>query len=126
MKINVDNKDDVQKKLDAVQSRCTARTIDYEDITLNAKRAERKLGELGIKQKARKGCSVHMSPSRVTNSYRYPAEGTYARLERGSRDWFLVSAGRGYTSSCAYGASGRDELVLSDSAIEALPTRYEI
>tara|TARA_R110000751_G_scaffold294600_1_gene402587 strand:+ start:218 stop:685 length:468 start_codon:yes stop_codon:yes gene_type:complete len=86
------------KALDAVNGRAEAHTAASHDVFYQAELAEAHLQELGIlKWERRRARRVYISGEPVTNAYArlgYFREATRVVLERGSRDWFVVSIKR--------------------------------
>jgi hypothetical protein len=67
---------------------------DFRDIARIVDAAEKRLQEVGIPKKQRKGAVVYStSGGTVPNSYKYSRKATTIKLERKSTGWFLVSAG---------------------------------
>jgi hypothetical protein len=126
MKININDVSKMDDALNVVQKNCKVRTIDIEYVKDVADIAEKKLEQLGIPKKERIGCMVELKPERVANSYSYPAEGTAARIRRGSERWFLVAVSRTNCGSCPHGGPRIDRLYLSDRAAQAAPTVFLI
>jgi len=79
--------------------------------------AERRLEEMGVALKFRKGAQVFLDRYRVANSYKYGAESTMGTLERGgSGNWFLIDVRRSRTGSVAFGANSMsDEISIPEN-----------
>jgi hypothetical protein len=114
-RINVTQTAKITAALDAAQGRATARTISPEDLVTFAAEAEKQMEKAGIPKALRKGATLRILPARVANAYQYAAEGTSATLERGSTDWYLISASRGHCGHCSYGGYGRTQLEMVES-----------
>ena len=126
MKINTNNESAVVTAISEVEGKAKARLLYFSDITSAVKSAEKKLESLSIPKNARSGCRVHIYPERVPNKYFGIPEGTFAALERGSRDWFLVTVWRGPSGSCSYGGGRSPLLELSESAKNAIPGSFRL
>lgn len=126
MKINIGKIEEMVSAISKVEGKARSRRLDAEFVAECAKKAEKLLSSMGIPKASRKGCTVAISPERVANSYRGIADGTYATLERGSSDWFLVSVRRAPAGSCAYGSSERVRVYLSEGAKAAIPTSFSL
>jgi hypothetical protein len=103
----------VQAFLDEGQGSATARILASHDIETLAAYGEKRLEELGLAKSYRAGATAHYYPPQVPNSYKYPADGTYATITRGSSGWYLTDVHRGQTGSRSYGASWRRAIKLT-------------
>lgn len=126
MKINTNNKIKIESELYNIQSKCTARLIDYDDVLDAIGKADAKIASLGISKKYRNDCIVSILPEQVSNSYEYSAEGTFATLKRFSSGWFLVSCSRRFTGSTSGGANSRSTLTLSETAKQNIPYTFSV
>jgi hypothetical protein len=126
MKINMTNQEKVVAAVDAAQIGCRSRRLDWSDLTSAVAAADKRLESLGIPQKYRVGCTVHLLPEAVPNSYKYTAYGTSATLTRFTTGWFLANVGRTYARSCSGGGPVATRLFLSDTAKAAAPDYYTL
>jgi len=122
MKININYVEKVQAALDAEQGTCRTRLVDVEDINCAIVRAITKLKELEIPKKAWVGCSVHLSPEKVANSYKGIPTGTFVTVTCGATSWFVTWIRRGYSGSAPYGRGARESLELTDNAKASIPS----
>ena len=94
MKVKVTDEQKVKTLLNEVQKKSQVRTLTFEDINWLAKTAEEKLSVISAKY--RKGAVYHAGNcGKFPNAYKYVPYGTLVNLERGSRDWFIISCSRG-------------------------------
>lgn len=121
MKINVKNRDKVEAALDEVQSGCKARLLTVVEVERAVLKAERERERLGISKKDMVGSRILIMPEAVPRRYQWQAEGTGARLEYFSTGWFLVSVYRGRSEQRPYGGESKVILVLSPTAMAAIP-----
>lgn len=93
MKINLNNQDKVEEQLEKVNGRASAHVIDSVcELIEFANDAEAELATL-LPKAAWKGALVLCRPEGPSaNSYKFRGVSTTCVLERGARDWFLVSA----------------------------------
>jgi hypothetical protein len=98
-KINLENKDKVNKAIDAAEHRCTARLLSYDELLSVVRDAENILREMRIPQRRWRGVYIDFHPENVAKAYKYPAEGTAARVERFASGWFLTDVYRGNCST---------------------------
>ena len=126
MKINVNNDKKIQAEIEKIEGQSSARTLNEIDVEFAVTEANFKLDELSIPLNARKGCKVFIDPGKVAGVYKYRAEGTFIILERGSKNWFMISAKRSQVGSCRDGRNGKSRLFLSDFAISAMKTSFDL
>ena len=126
MKINLKNTEQISAKIEEAERKCKARCLDLDRLLDAAILAEKKLDNLNIPKAARKDCIVKLVPERVSNSYRGIPYGTFATIQRGSNDWFLVYVYRQTSGNQSKGRGEREYLVLSEQARAALPTSYQL
>lgn len=110
-KINIKNEEQVKSLLDQVQKRAKARTQNFEYIKQVTEKAERMLDDLNLKNEFKKGAVIDIRPNGVVRSYGYKAEGTYVKITRGARDWFVTDCDR-YTCNSE---TRKNYLILPDS-----------
>ena len=99
-KINVSNEAKLNGLIEKEQIRCTARIIDYEDITKIVTEIEKEL-ELLLPKTAWVGVNIHVDlhAQSFPGAYKYSPESTQFIVARGSSDWFIIGLGRAYTCS---------------------------
>lgn len=124
MKINIYKKDLVEKEIRLAEGKSKRRKLDVDDVKLAARKAERKLKELGIPKKSWTGSKIIISPDKVPNSYRWRADGTYAILEKYPSGWFMINVYRDRTGRKPYGGSQTISLILSEKSYNSLPNYY--
>lgn len=104
MKIAIENEEKVQAALDQAQKRARRRLLSASHLQEAMLEAEEKLKEAKVFKKFWRGTQVTVDPYRVSLSYGYPAESTYAVLERGKEKWFVVGIGRGWCDKIHFGS----------------------
>lgn len=117
-KININNDKKVQDILDSEQGKARQRLLTASDIQRAYAHASEKLDSLGIKKKNRIGCKVYLRPEKMPGNYNYPANGTFARIERFTTGWFLTLVNRTTVGSCSGGQSESMTLELTQKALE--------
>lgn len=122
MKIRIckENRDKIQKALDAVQGRCKERTITVDDIIYSVKDIE---DELKIPKKAMIGVKVVSDQccQNFPNAYKYTPHSTQYGMERTSSGWFLTWVDR----NPAKRFGNTYNLTLTEAAKEALIDRFK-
>jgi len=98
-KINLQHKDKINEAIDAAEYRCSARLLSYDELLNVVKNAEKTLEQMRIPKRRWQGVYIDFHPENVAKAYKYPAEGTAARVERFTSGWFLVDVYRGKCSN---------------------------
>lgn len=119
--INDCNKSKIEKALDEVQKRCTARTIDYFDIVHELKAVNSQLCFVCTK-KGLENTSVliDVNGQNFPSAYKFSAESTQFGAIYLKRKWRLVYIGRDYCK--AY--SQRWHIYLSETAKQNILDSY--
>ena len=93
IKITTENAAKINEALDAVNGKATAFTIHfYDDVMKYAEAVEKMLEKSQLPKAERSGAAAQIRPAGPsTNAYKYAAKSTTIRIERGSKDWFLVN-----------------------------------
>lgn len=106
--------------LDALQKRCTARTIDTDDII---KSLSRYMEALRISKTAAAGIKLTVDPNaqNFPSAYRYIPESTIFDAEYTAKGWVVSSIRRGTT----HRAAGMYHATLTDNAKAAILERLE-
>jgi len=121
MKIRIckENRDKIQKALDAVQGRCKERTITVDDIIYSVKDIE---DNLKIAKKAMIGIRVVSDQccQNFPNAYKYTPYSTQYGMERTASGWFLTWVERRPTKR----AGNQYNLELTEDAKKALVERF--
>ena len=119
--INEHNKDKIEKALDEVQKRCTARTIDYYDIVNELKSISNQFSRVCTK-KAFEITSVliDVNGQNFPNAYKFSPESTQFGAIYLKGKWRLVYIGRNYCKSYAQ----RWSIYLSETAKRSILESY--
>lgn len=121
MKIRIckENRDKIQKALDAVQGRCKERTITVDDIIYSVKDVDE---NLKIAKKAMVGIKVVSDQccQDFPNAYKYTPYSTQYGMERTSSGWFLTWVERRPTKR----SGNQYNLTLTEDAKKALVERF--
>ena len=121
MKIRIckENRDKIQKTLDAVQGKCKERTITVDDIIYSVKDIE---DELKIAKKAMIGIKVESDQccQNFPNAYKYTPYSTQYGMERTPSGWFLAWVERKPTKR----SGNQYNLTLTEDAKKALVERF--
>ena len=121
MKIRIceENRDKMQKALNAVQGRCKERTITVDDIIYGVKDIE---DNLKIAKKAMIGIKVESDQccQNFPNAYKYTPYSTQYGMERTSSGWFLTWVDRKPTKRLG----NQYNLTLTEDAKKALVERF--
>ena len=127
IKININNKEEIEKIIAEKQRGCRIRMLDYNDLFCAAEKAEEMLDAIGIKKDGRNDCQIVLKPQTVCNSYNGKAEGSSATIKRFSSGWFLIYFGRVSCNRSAYAKRGSStKLILSDMAKQNLKMEWEL
>lgn len=104
---NENNWTKLQELLNTIQERCTARTIEVEDIKKLIEKIEKRLNELGLPKTYRDDLTVFCDPFKeeFAQSYKYIPEGTHVTLCYKNNNWRVLTA---YRANC----KGKDEKAL--------------
>ena len=123
MKVKIDSKntDKIRAALDAVQGNANARILFAGFILDLAERGEDKLGDLNIPKKYREGASVTYYEGGLPNAYKYKANTTLVRIERGKSAWYLVACNR---VSVYPREKGRHDLTLTEKQLVIIMSGY--
>ena len=119
--INEHNKDRIEKALDEVQKRCTARTINYYDILNELKAVDNQFSKVCTK-KGFEGTTVliDVNGQVFPNSYKFSAYSTQFRAVYLKSKWRLIYIGRDFCKTY----SQRWYITLSDTAKECILQEY--
>lgn len=99
MKINIKNTEKVQAILDQVNGKVLD-SVSVERIKSAAYEIDKKLdGVLPKNQRKRLKITINGFYGELAGKYKYQKQYTYAVLERGGNDWFLVDADRNFCSA---------------------------
>ena len=114
-----ENRDKIQKALDAVQGRCKERTITVDDIIYSVKDVE---DNLKIAKKAMIGVKVESDQccQNFPNAYKHTPYSTQYGMERTTGGWFLTWVERRPTKR----AGNQYNLELTEAAKMALVDRF--
>jgi len=95
-KTNVNATEKLEKIINGVQGKATARTISAKLVAQYAEKLETKLNKMGLTKKLMKGMLVIVDPNAqdFPKAYKYEPISTTFYLERGSSDWFISSIDR--------------------------------
>ena len=119
--INEHNKDRIEKALDEVQKRCTARTIDYEDILAELKAVDEQFSKVCTK-KCFEGSEIMVDVNGQTfpNSYKFSAYSTQFRAVYLKSKWRLMYIGRDFCKTY----NQRWHIYLSETAKQCILDSY--
>lgn len=119
--INECNRNKIEKALDEVQKRCTARTIDYFDIVHELKAVINQLCFVCTK-KGLENTSVwiDVNGQNFPNAYKFSPESTQFRALYLKGKWRLMYIGRDFCKSYAQ----RWEVSLSETAKQCILDSY--
>lgn len=124
--IKVTKTEEIKKALKMVEGRATSFCFDPSRIDSAVKQAEQTLQGLRIPKKVWNGCYIIMNPAQPPNAYHWGANGTFVRLVRKSKDWFVVSITRSLNPSFPGGRASREILHLTENQIKHMPTQFEL
>lgn len=95
IKICLENREKIDALICTIEKKCTARTIDYQDIHKIVCDSESKMNRI-LTIKSRRGVEIYCNPIRtkMPGAYKYPAYSTQFHAIRKSADWFLISVFR--------------------------------
>jgi hypothetical protein len=129
MKITIDQKnaDKIMAALEAVNGRAREHTFCmFLQLSSLAEQAEKELTALVNKSDAAGALYIATSGGEMPNSYKYARAATKVTLERGSKNWFLISV----EPAAIYNSGGNEYLILSPSqdakAVERLRSKYRV
>ena len=113
MKIKVcqENAEKIQEVLDKAQKGARERKAHSYQVFQARTKGEKLLDSKEVPQKYRKGFRIIYGETISCNSYNYIPRATFFTLERGSKDWFLVSAVRKDTAA----RRGASDMVITPS-----------
>lgn len=95
MRINLKNKEEIEKILNEVQSDRMLRKVDYSDICSTARTAEEELEKIGLVKSQMKGVKFTYNRAETfTSTYGMPPKATCFSVEHGRNDWFSVNVSR--------------------------------
>ena len=119
--INDHNRNKIQNALDEVQKRCTARTIDYEDILAELKAVEYQFSTVCTK-KGFEGTTVLIDVNGQTfpNAYKFSAYSTQFSAVYLKSKWRLMYIGRDFCKSY----NQRWYIHLSETAKQSILDSY--
>lgn len=124
--IKVTKMEEITEKIKMVEGRATSFCFHPSRIASAVDRAEKTLQQLGIPKKVWNGCYIIMNPAQPPNAYHWGANGTFVRLVRKSKDWFVVSITRSLNPSFPGGRASREILHLTENQIKHMPTQFEL
>ena len=104
---NQNNWTKLQELLNTSQERCTARTLEVEDIKKLIEKIEKRLNDLGLPKTYRNGLTVDCNPyqEEFAQAYKYTPEGTYIILAYDKNNWRVLEV---YRANC----KGKSEKAL--------------
>lgn len=104
---NENNWKKLEELLNISQERCTARTLDLEDIKKLIEKIEKRLNELGLLKTYRNGLTVDCNPyqEEFAQAYKYTPEGTKITLIYKNNNWRVLET---YRANC----NGKSEKAL--------------
>lgn len=104
---NENNWKKLEELLNISQERCTARTLDLEDIKKLIEKIEKRLTYLGLPKCYRDDLKVYCNPFReeFAQAYKYTPCGTKITLVYKNNNWRVLTA---YRANC----NGKDEKAL--------------
>ncbi len=103
MKINVNDREKLQKALDEVQGKAKTRTLDYENIIDAVERFEMQLEKLLPKKYWQGiGCIHDRHAQNFPNAYKGEPLSTKVWFVRGASGWFVTAITRTRTSSAGH------------------------
>ena len=119
--INERNRNKIEKALDEVQKRCTARTIDYDDILAELKAVDEQFSKVCTK-KAFENTEVliDVNGQDFPRSYKFSAKSTQFRAVYLKSKWRLVYLDRDWCRTY----SQRWNITLSDTAKKCILHEY--
>ena len=119
--INEHNRNKIEKALDEVQKRCTARTIDYEDILAEIKAVDEQFSKVCTK-KAFENTEVliDVNGQNFPNAYKFSAYSTQFRAVYLKNKWRIMYIGRDFCKTY----NQRWYITLSDTAKECILHEY--
>jgi len=113
MKINTENKNEVENLLDRVQERAQLRCFRVAEISDYTEKLESRLAELEIPKKYRARMRAVIGNESFPGAYKYIPMGTIINLERGSNNWFITAC---YRTSC----NGKNHIVFTEKQKEII------
>ena len=125
-KIDITKKEELAAAINKVEKGCRARLLHPSTIDAAVENAEGILTALKIPKKYWDGSTIHLSPAKVPNSYKYTPEGTLATIIREKGKWCLVKVWRGRAGSTSYGGNDSANIMLSELAWANIPTKYKL
>lgn len=119
--INEHNKDKIEKKLDEVQKRCTARTISYCDIVDELNAVDKQFSTVCTK-KGFEGTNIliDVNGQVFPGSYKFSAYSTQFRAVYLKGKWRLTYIGRDFCKTY----NQRWHITLSDTAKDCILNAY--
>ena len=119
--INEHNRNKIEKALDEVQKRCTARTIDYFDIVNELKSVSNQFSKVCTKKAFENtSVSIDVNGQNFPNSYKYSAKSTQFVAIYLKGKWRLVYLGRDWCRTY----SQRWNVFLSETAKRSILESY--
>ena len=96
MKTNLSKRDEIEKTLAVLQIRSQTRTVTYDEIQILVARIEDTLKTLGIPKKLWDGMRfrIDANAQKFPNAYKYEPMSTIVKIQRFSKDWFIVDIAR--------------------------------
>ena len=119
--INEHNRNKIEKALDEVQKRCSARTIDFNDILAELNAVDKQFSTVCTK-KAFEGTEVliDVNGQNFCRAYKFSAYSTQFRAVYLKRKWRIMYIGRDICKSY----NQRWHIILSDTAKECILHEY--
>ena len=115
---NESKKEALQMELDALQRKCSARTLDATDVIRILEKVEQ---DLDITKKALNGTKVHYDGSEhFPSAYKYKPECTHFLAEHNGKCWVVTNVYRGTCNN----REKNTNITLSETAKEALLERH--
>ena len=96
IKITVENTEKIQKSIDQVECRATARTASAFDLFEAVRDVTARLDNLGVLKKNRNGMKFHVCPEaqKFPSAYKYNPEATCFWIKGTATSWVLTSINR--------------------------------
>ena len=119
--INEHNRNKIEKALNEVQKRCTARTIDYEDILAELNAVDKQFSTVCTKKSFENTeVLIDVNGQIFPNSYKFSAYSTQFRAVYLKSKWRLTYIGRDFCKTY----NQRWHITLSDTAKECILNEY--
>lgn len=116
---NQNNWTKLQELLNETQERCTARTLDLEDVKKLIEKIEKRLNDLGLLKTYRNDLKVDCNPyqEEFAQAYKYTPEGTKITLVYKNNNWRVLTA---YRANCNGKSNKALEFYFTDDQKERI------